>query len=74
MTRVHSGDAPTHPCSPPGRRYTPYGVTDFKCTGCKSRLNKEGLYCHMCAYQKGLCEMCGTIVLENKNVYKQSKV
>ncbi|KAG1653914.1 hypothetical protein FOA52_003830 [Chlamydomonas sp. UWO 241] len=55
-------------------RYTPYGVTDFKCTACKSRLNKEGLYCHMCAYQKGLCEMCGAVVLENKNVYKQSKM
>mmetsp|Transcript_535 Transcript_535/g.1442 ORF Transcript_535/g.1442 Transcript_535/m.1442 type:complete len:102 (-) Transcript_535:1577-1882(-) len=52
-------------------RYTPYG-NSTKCKTCKTMLTKEGIYCHMCAYQKGLCEMCGVTVLENRKSYKQS--
>jgi len=45
-----------------------------KCLICKGRTegcNKK--YCHTCAYQKGICEMCGKKVLDVK-MYKQSDV
>mmetsp|Transcript_15517 Transcript_15517/g.38638 ORF Transcript_15517/g.38638 Transcript_15517/m.38638 type:complete len:99 (-) Transcript_15517:1132-1428(-) len=51
-------------------RYTPYAAQ--KCTVCKSNIFKPGYtYCHTCAYQKGVCEMCGKQILDVKN-YKQS--
>mmetsp|Transcript_21865 Transcript_21865/g.37365 ORF Transcript_21865/g.37365 Transcript_21865/m.37365 type:complete len:101 (+) Transcript_21865:181-483(+) len=52
-------------------RYTPYAT--LKCTACKTALHKEGhTYCHGCAYQKGLCEMCGKKLLEVGS-YKMKK-
>ncbi|KAF5840462.1 PDZ-binding protein [Dunaliella salina] len=52
-------------------RYTPYA--GGKCTVCKTGLHKpDHKYCHQCAYQKGLCEMCGKQILDVKK-YKQSK-
>mmetsp|Transcript_34989 Transcript_34989/g.77833 ORF Transcript_34989/g.77833 Transcript_34989/m.77833 type:complete len:103 (-) Transcript_34989:2357-2665(-) len=54
-------------------RYTPYTQgKEFKCQTCKSVLHREGMFCHNCAYSKGVCEMCGQVVLENAKVYKQS--
>lgn len=43
------------------KRWTPYGKpgAQAKCQVCKSALHQEGIYCHTCAYQKGLCSMCG---------------
>jgi hypothetical protein len=52
----------------PGR-YQPYGKS--ACKLCKSVLHQEGLYCHNCAYSKGLCAVCGKQVLDTK-MYKQS--
>lgn len=52
------------------QRWQPYG--QGKCTVCKSALHQEGMYCHNCAYSKGLCAMCGKQILDAK-VYKQSK-
>ena len=48
----------------PHCRYTPYGG---KCKVCKTGLPKaDHQYCHTCAYQKGLCEMCGKQILDVK--------
>lgn len=39
---------------PDRARYAPYGNNKvFKCSTCKSLLNREGLFCHNCAYMKG---------------------
>jgi len=54
------------------KRYAPYAKgTAAKCKLCKSALHQEGLYCHNCAYSKGLCAMCGKQILDTKS-YKQS--
>ncbi|KAL6761800.1 PDZ-binding protein [Haematococcus lacustris] len=51
-------------------RYSPYGAS--KCNVCKTALHKPGhTFCHTCAYQKGVCEMCGKQILNTK-LYKQS--
>ncbi|KAK9828199.1 hypothetical protein WJX74_002718 [Apatococcus lobatus] len=42
-----------------------------KCTVCKSTLHQQGQFCQSCAYQKGVCAMCGKQILDTKN-YKQS--
>ncbi|GAX74001.1 hypothetical protein CEUSTIGMA_g1451.t1 [Chlamydomonas eustigma] len=52
-------------------RYSPYGAAGKKCATCKSMLNKDGMFCHTCAYTKGVCEMCGVQIQDTKN-YKQS--
>lgn len=31
----------------------------------------DGMYCHACAYSKGLCALCGVQILDTKS-YKQS--
>jgi hypothetical protein len=43
------------------KRWAPYGKPGIpsKCKVCKSSLHQEGIYCQSCAYQKGLCSMCG---------------
>jgi len=48
-------------------RFTPY---DKKCTICKSKV-PAGIYCQGCAYKKGLCSMCGKMILDISS-YKQS--
>lgn len=54
-------------------KYSPYATGKVhKCKICKSTLHQEGIYCHNCAYSKGLCAMCGVQILDVKN-YKQSK-
>ncbi|WIA42766.1 hypothetical protein OEZ86_008707 [Tetradesmus obliquus] len=54
------------------KKYSPYATGKAaKCKVCKSTLHQEGLYCHGCAYKKGLCAMCGKQILDTKN-YKQS--
>lgn len=52
------------------QRYQPYKTT-VKCKICKSALHQQGIYCHNCAYQKGLCAMCGKQILDTKS-YKQT--
>lgn len=51
-------------------KYQPYSLAQ-KCKTCKSTLHQQGLYCHGCAYKKGLCAMCGKVILDIQN-YKQS--
>lgn len=56
------------------QRWSPYakaGAAQAKCQVCKSVLHQDGIYCHGCAYTKGLCAMCGKQILDVKN-YKQS--
>jgi hypothetical protein len=55
------------------KRFTPYGAGSSKCKICKQQIHQgDGMYCHNCAYSKGLCAMCGKVILENKGQYKQS--
>lgn len=42
-----------------------------KCKVCKSTLHQEAKYCQGCAYQKGICAMCGRQILDVAG-YKQS--
>lgn len=48
------------------KRWTPYGKpgAGSQCKVCRSTLHQEGIYCQACAYQKGLCAMCGKQVRE----------
>eukprot|EP01134_Creolimax_fragrantissima_P002976 CFRG2976T1 len=60
------------------RKFNPYGAgkdqTIIKCKICKSNVHQQGsIYCQDCAFKKGLCAMCGKLILETKN-YKQSQV
>mmetsp|Transcript_17662 Transcript_17662/g.42370 ORF Transcript_17662/g.42370 Transcript_17662/m.42370 type:complete len:98 (-) Transcript_17662:216-509(-) len=52
------------------KRYAPY-TGGSKCKICKSSLHQQGMYCHGCAYHRGICAMCGKQVLDTTN-YKQS--
>ncbi|GMH39332.1 hypothetical protein BSKO_07230 [Bryopsis sp. KO-2023] len=53
-------------------RWAPYSKEKASnCKICKSALHQEGIYCHNCAYSKGVCSMCGKQVLDT-SVYKQS--
>eukprot|EP00123_Amoebidium_parasiticum_P022781 comp9485_c0_seq1/m.4529 comp9485_c0_seq1/g.4529 ORF comp9485_c0_seq1/g.4529 comp9485_c0_seq1/m.4529 type:complete len:101 (-) comp9485_c0_seq1:120-422(-) len=50
-------------------RFAPYSA---KCKVCKSTIHQQGAaYCQQCAYKKGICSMCGTIILDTKD-HKQS--
>ncbi|KAI9633978.1 uncharacterized protein MKK02DRAFT_38649 [Dioszegia hungarica] len=43
-----------------------------KCIDCKLSCQQNGaIRCHKCAYKKGLCAICGTIVLDTSR-YKQT--
>mmetsp|Transcript_46791 Transcript_46791/g.119374 ORF Transcript_46791/g.119374 Transcript_46791/m.119374 type:complete len:100 (+) Transcript_46791:235-534(+) len=54
------------------KKFSPYGPGGAaKCKICKTGLHQQGLYCHGCAYQRGVCAMCGKQVLDTTN-YKQS--
>lgn len=52
-------------------RFTPY--TKFeKCRICKQVVHQSGAhYCQGCAYKKGICAMCGKVIIDVKD-YKQS--
>ncbi|GBF97370.1 hypothetical protein Rsub_11017 [Raphidocelis subcapitata] len=53
------------------KRFTPYGKS-AKCKICKQQVHSgDGMYCHNCAYSKGVCAMCGVQILDTKS-YKQS--
>eukprot|EP00164_Ancoracysta_twista_P004238 GFYU01005708.1.p1 GENE.GFYU01005708.1~~GFYU01005708.1.p1 ORF type:complete len:107 (+),score=23.96 GFYU01005708.1:124-444(+) len=41
------------------------------CKICKSKIDGAMIYCQACAYKKGLCGMCGKMILNTK-FYKQS--
>mmetsp|Transcript_34711 Transcript_34711/g.81141 ORF Transcript_34711/g.81141 Transcript_34711/m.81141 type:complete len:91 (+) Transcript_34711:14-286(+) len=49
------------------KRYMPYGAA---CKICKVKLT-QGQYCQGCAYKRGVCSICGKMVLNTK-FYKQS--
>mmetsp|Transcript_46210 Transcript_46210/g.77021 ORF Transcript_46210/g.77021 Transcript_46210/m.77021 type:complete len:100 (-) Transcript_46210:207-506(-) len=51
-------------------RFNPYSQG---CKICKQPIHQTGggLYCHGCAYKKGVCSMCGVQVLDT-TYYKQS--
>eukprot|EP01112_Ceratiomyxa_fruticulosa_P014567 TRINITY_DN4188_c0_g1_i1.p1 TRINITY_DN4188_c0_g1~~TRINITY_DN4188_c0_g1_i1.p1 ORF type:complete len:103 (+),score=14.58 TRINITY_DN4188_c0_g1_i1:167-475(+) len=49
-------------------RFTPY---EAKCKICKSPVTQGHTYCQGCAYKKGICSMCGKLILDVK-MYKQS--
>lgn len=51
-------------------RYQPYGQK--KCKTCKQNLHQDGLYCQSCAYAKGICSMCGKVLMDVSK-YKQSQ-
>ncbi|DBA81915.1 hypothetical protein WJX79_003482 [Trebouxia sp. C0005] len=50
------------------QRWQPYAS---RCKTCKATLHQDALYCQGCAYQKGICAMCGKQILDTSN-YKQS--
>jgi len=50
------------------KRFSPY---EAKCKICKSPVTQGHIYCQGCAYKKGICSMCGKMILDVK-VYKQS--
>ena len=51
-------------------RWQPYGAS--KCKICKQNVPQtELMYCQGCAYQKGMCAMCGKQILDTSS-YKQS--
>mmetsp|Transcript_16555 Transcript_16555/g.29720 ORF Transcript_16555/g.29720 Transcript_16555/m.29720 type:complete len:106 (-) Transcript_16555:211-528(-) len=41
-----------------------------KCKICKQQLHQPGYYCQACAYNKGICSMCGKKILDT-TFYKQ---
>merc|ERR1711907_245046 len=43
---------------------------DVKCQLCKQRLHDGGIFCQDCAYSKGLCRLCGKVVLKGREFYK----
>ena len=52
------------------KRWAPYSA---KCTGCKASLQPGYTFCQKCAYSKGICAMCGGMVMDLKGKgYKQS--
>mmetsp|Transcript_23841 Transcript_23841/g.32783 ORF Transcript_23841/g.32783 Transcript_23841/m.32783 type:complete len:99 (+) Transcript_23841:309-605(+) len=52
-------------------RYNPYAIG---CKVCKCPIHTgQGMYCHACAYKKGVCAICGVQVLDT-SFYKQSSV
>mmetsp|Transcript_29677 Transcript_29677/g.54417 ORF Transcript_29677/g.54417 Transcript_29677/m.54417 type:complete len:95 (-) Transcript_29677:251-535(-) len=51
------------------KRFQPYGQS--KCKICKQALHQDGIYCQSCAFAKGLCSLCGKVILDIKS-YKQS--
>ncbi|KRY75640.1 Cysteine-rich PDZ-binding protein, partial [Trichinella pseudospiralis] len=56
-------------------RYVPHKNDQFnRCRICRSVVHQPGShYCQSCAYQKGICAMCGKKMLMTKN-YRQSTV
>ncbi|CAD5206674.1 unnamed protein product [Bursaphelenchus okinawaensis] len=55
-------------------RFKPEKETFKKCRICKKMCHHVAAhYCQDCAYQKGICPMCGKKVLETNN-YRQSLV
>ncbi len=53
--------------------YQPYAEQKFeKCRICKHSVHQVGShYCQTCAYQKGICAMCGHRIIDTRN-FKQS--
>ena len=53
------------------KRWQPYTA---KCKLCKSSLPENYMYCQKCSYAKGLCGMCGRMILKTEDLkrYKQS--
>jgi hypothetical protein len=52
-------------------RYSPYAGA--KCKICKSNVHQQGgTYCQACAYSKGLCALCGKMIMDTKD-HKQSQ-
>jgi hypothetical protein len=49
-------------------RWQPYAG---RCTVCKGSLPASHKFCQKCAYNKGLCGMCGAIIIDT-SAYKQS--
>ncbi|CED84155.1 Microtubule-associated protein CRIPT [Phaffia rhodozyma] len=56
------------------KRFSPYSTYSNKCKDCKSSVAQNmAIYCQNCAYKKGLCAICGKMVLDvKKGGYKQS--
>jgi len=50
-----------------GAGMNPYAM---KCELCKQRLHDGGQYCQECAYSKGICRLCGKVVLKGREFYK----
>ncbi|KAI1302347.1 Cysteine-rich PDZ-binding protein [Halotydeus destructor] len=66
------------------KRYSPYTASTSssssssssfeRCRICKQKIHQPGsYYCQSCAYQKGICAMCGKKLMDTKN-YAQSNV
>ncbi|XP_063902363.1 cysteine-rich PDZ-binding protein-like [Zophobas morio] len=50
-------------------RETPY---TSRCKICKQKCHQPNAkYCQKCAYKKGLCALCGTMIMDTKE-YRQS--
>ncbi|VDN25010.1 unnamed protein product, partial [Gongylonema pulchrum] len=50
-------------------RFQPYEQEFKKCRICKSVVHQIGShYCQQCAYQKGICAMCGKKMAETKKL------
>ncbi|CCA70738.1 hypothetical protein PIIN_04672 [Serendipita indica DSM 11827] len=46
-----------------GKRFQPYASK--KCKDCNSSVTQNSaIYCHGCAYKKGICSICGKAVLD----------
>ncbi|KAL7415656.1 microtubule-associated protein CRIPT-domain-containing protein [Mrakia frigida] len=56
------------------KRFSPYSTLMGKCKDCKSTVTQNGgNYCQGCAYKKGICAICGKMVLDVKGLgYKMS--
>ena len=51
-------------------RFAPY-AKKLSCKTCKKALHQDGIYCNACAFQKGLCALCGKQTVDiskHKNV------
>ncbi|GHJ89379.1 hypothetical protein NliqN6_5781 [Naganishia liquefaciens] len=53
-------------------RASPYANGGKKCLNCPNKVQQVGgTRCQQCAYKKGLCAICGTVILDTSR-YKQS--
>ncbi|KAG8914345.1 hypothetical protein FRC03_009830 [Tulasnella sp. 419] len=47
---------------------------DRKCKDCKQTVTQNhAKYCHGCAYKKGICSMCGKVILDTTPYTMSSK-